>query len=146
MAVTSTDIQLDTIYRMLENGAADATANTLMTDMFSPTEIMDSMDRIYQKFLLDTGMIVKRVAISGVVGTGQYAMPIDAIRPRRVTWTDSAGATRTLTQVDTWELDHGASDWPSDSDTPLAWYENTLDQQQLGIAKTPSNDGGIGLL
>jgi hypothetical protein len=57
-----------------------------------------------------------------------------------------AGATHTLTEVDTWELDNGLHNWPTDRDIPIAWWETTLPQQQIGLAKAPSNDGVIGLL
>lgn len=145
MSVTDQYVENNVIYRLLENGDADANL-TLMTDQFTLTEIIDSMNRVQQAFLLETGMIVTRTTIAGVVGTGQYNLPTGSIRPHRVTWTDSLGQTATLTQVDTWELDQGASDWPSDQAKPDTWYENTLGQQRLGIAKTPNDVGQIGLL
>jgi len=145
MAVTSTDIQSSVIYRMLENGDANA-AGTLQTSMFSLTEIWDSMNRILQQFLLETGIVVTRTTIAGTAGTGLYALPVDSIRPRRVTWTDTTPSTQTLTQADTWELDHATAQWPSDSDGPLVWYENNLDQQEIGLANAPATNGIIGLL
>jgi hypothetical protein len=170
MAVTDTYVANDLIYRLLENGNADAAYPSLLSDMFTTTEIIDSMNRVQQNFLLDTGMILTRTTLTPVVGQRTYALPADSIRPRRVTWTEdeqtgslgfgmggfgsdgfggdivTAPVTRTLTQVDTWELDTGASDWPSDRDVPIAWYENNLPQQTIGIAKAPLNDGTIGLL
>jgi hypothetical protein len=144
--ITSTDVQSDCIYRMLENGAADS-AGTLLTNMFSLTEIWDSMNRIMQKFLLDTGITVTRTTIAGIAGQNTYALPVGSIRPRRITWTTPAPAvTSTLTQADTWELDHAQQLWPGDTATPLVWYENNLDQQQLGIALAPSTPGTIGVL
>lgn len=147
MSVTDTYVANDVVYKLLENGAADAVFPFVLTDMFSPTEIIDSMNRVQQEFLLETGMIVTRTTITPQVGKAKYDLPTDSIRPRRVTWTDvSDDLTRTLTQVDTWELDNGANDWPSDRDIPIAWWETTLPQQQIAVSKTPTNDGTIGLL
>jgi len=252
MSTTDQYVANNAVYRMLENGNADATFPTTLTSMFSSQEIVDSMNRVQQDFLLSTGMIVARTTIAGVAGIQQYALPTDSIRPRRITWTQTLTSfnappnylqasngtiwqilmtnggqlqtisvsssispniilltdsvlvqtwqltvltsgilqtvavppvaapltfltnspdgttwntgitngllvttvgipqgvtlTESLTQVDTWELDNGASTWPSDRDIPIAWYENTLAQQKIGLAKTPANNGTIGLL
>ena len=170
MSVLDTYVANDVIYKTLENGNADAAFPTLLTEMFTSTEIVDSMNRVQQDFLLETGMIVTRTTIAGIVGTPKYALPADSIRPRRITWTEpvttgslgfgqggfgsggfggdivTTNVTRVLTQVDTWELDNGASTWPADRDIPIAWYENNLVQQEIGIAKNPINAGTIGLL
>lgn len=143
MSVTDQYVENDVIYRVLENGAADANG-TLATDMFAISDIIDAMNRIQQRFLLETGMIVTRAGpIVGTVGNTTYPLPADSIRPRRVTWTDSvAGTVSTLTQLDTWELDNaGAGDWTSaPANPPIGWYENNLAQQELGI--TPPSAGG----
>src|SRR2546423_1292562 len=102
----------DVIYRLLENGNADAditAPSPLLTNMFSFQEIIDSMDRVQQGFLLETGLIVTRDTLVGQVGKPKYDLPEDSIRPRRVTWLDSSDLKiHVLTQVDTWELDNGA--------------------------------------
>lgn len=53
---------------------------------------------------------------------------------------------KALTQTDTWDLDNGANNWPSDRDIPIAWHETTQPQQMVGVGKMPLNDGTIGLL
>ncbi len=149
MSVTDTYVSNDVVYRVLENGNADAdfVASPLLTSMFSKQEIIDSMNRVQQAFLLETGVIVTLDTIPGQVGKPKYDLPEDSIRPRRVTWHDASDdKTRVLTQTDTWQLDTGAPNWPSDRDIPIAWWETTLPQQTLGVAKTPLNDGVIGLL
>ena len=57
-----------------------------------------------------------------------------------------SGPIKVLTQADTWELDKGYGNWQQDQDVPIAWWENTLDQQQIGVAKVPVRNGTIGLL
>ena len=146
MAVTDQDLEKDVIYRMLENGNANAAPPALLTNMFTITEILDSMNRVQQAFLLATGIIVTRTVIPAVAGTPKYAVPANSIRPRRLTWQDAGGNIKVLTQVDTWELDNGKPDWPSDQDVPISWWETTLGQQQVGIAPTPSQVGQINLL
>ena len=146
MSVLDTYVINDTIYRTLENGNADANL-TLLTDMFSVQEIVDSMNRIQQAFLLETGAIITRTTIVGQVGKPKYDLPVDSIRPRRLTWNDSSDLlTRVLTQTDTWDLDTGAGTWPADRDIPIAWWETTLPQQVVALARTPTNAGTIGLL
>lgn len=86
MSVTDTDAIKDLTYRLLENGNADATGAGLLTAMFSLPEIIDSMNRVQQDFLLETGMIVTRTTIVPAVGQSKYDLPADSIRPRRVTW------------------------------------------------------------
>ncbi|SRR6266568_2439873 len=147
MSVADTYVADDVIYRCLENGNADAAFPSLLTSMFGSQEILDSMNRVQQAFLLETGVIITRTTIVGQVGKPKYDLPNDSIRPRRVTWHDSSDdKIRVLTQTDTWQLDTGAPNWPSDRDIPIAWWETTLPQQTLGVAKTPLNDGVIGLL
>lgn len=87
LAVTDTYMLNDIIYRVLENGAADA-AGTLLTSMFSVQQIVDCMNRVQQDFLLQTGMVLTRTTIPGQVNVNQYPMPSNSIRPRRVTWQD----------------------------------------------------------
>jgi hypothetical protein len=79
----------ETIYRLLENGDADANfsaASPLLTNMTSKQELIDTMNRIQQQFMLATGMIVTRATISAVVGQAIYDLPVNNIRPRRITW------------------------------------------------------------
>jgi hypothetical protein len=86
MAVLDTDALKEITYKVLENGAADATGSGLLTSMFSIQEIIDSMNRVQQDFLLETGMIVTRTSITPAIGQSKYDLPSDSIRPRRVTW------------------------------------------------------------
>lgn len=146
MTVLNTEVANNVIYRVLENGDANAAFPTLLTTMFTPTEILDSMNRVQQAFLLATGMIVTRTTIAANAGTPKYQMPADSIRPRRLTWQDAGGSIKVLTQVDTWELDNGKPDWPSDAGVPFSWWETTLAQQQIAIAPTPNQIGQINLL
>lgn len=83
----------------------------------------------------NTTYAIQVASVSGAQGVIQVATPIAAI-----------GQIRCLTEVDTWELDNGMRNWPTDRDVPIAWWETTLPQQQIGLAKTPSNNGTIGLL
>jgi len=147
MSVLDTEVANNVIYRTLENGDADANFPTLLTSMFSPTEIVDSLNRVQQAFLLDTGMNTVRTTFPGNGGQSQYALPIDSTRPRRLTWQDASDAqVRALTQVETWELDQGASQWPSDAGIPIAWLEDDQPQQVVQVALTPTNPGIISLL
>lgn len=86
MSFLDTDGIRELTYKLLENGATDATGNSLLTSMFSIQEIVDSMNRVQQDFLLETGMIVTRTTITPAVGQSKYDLPSNSIRPRRVTW------------------------------------------------------------
>lgn len=86
MSVTDTYVANNVVYRVLENGNADANFPALLTPMFSAQEIIDAMNRIQQQFLLETGAIITRVTFPGVVGQPRYDLPTDSIRPRRVAW------------------------------------------------------------
>lgn len=85
MSVTDIDILNTVIYRLLENGDANANG-TCLTTMFSTQEIIDSMNRVQQQFLLETGLILTRTTIPANVGQAVYDLPADSIRPRRVAW------------------------------------------------------------
>ncbi len=151
MPVTDTDMIKDVTYRLLENGDADATGTSLLTDMFSITEIVDSMNRVQQKFMIDTGMILTRLGtpIPVTVGNGRYDLPTDNSAVVRVSLTNfeaTAEVTRALTPTDTWELDTAINLWPSGADTPITWWQTTLAQQRLGIAPIPNNVGELNLL
>jgi hypothetical protein len=147
MSVNDTEVANNTIYRLLENGNADASFPTLLTSQFTSTEIVDAMNRVQQKFLLDTGMHTTRTTFVQVAGTSQVSLPTDSIRPRRLTWTDTSdNLTRALTQVETWELDQGSLQWPSNAAIPIAWLEDDQTQQTLQLALTPINPGTVSLL
>jgi hypothetical protein len=147
MSVLDTEVANNVVYRVLENGAADAAFPTLLTTMFTSTEIVDSMNRVQQKFLLDTGMHTVRTTFAGLPAQSQYALPTDSTRPRRLTWQDASdGLVRALTQVETWELDQGYQQWPSDQQVPIAWLEDDQPQQVVQLAATPINPGVISLL
>ena len=88
MPITDSDAVKTLTYKLLENGAADATGTALLTNMFSITEIIDSLNRVQQDFLLETGITLTRTTFPGVVGQGRYDLPVDSIRPYRVTWSD----------------------------------------------------------
>lgn len=168
--VTDTELIKNAQYRLLENGNADANGTSLMTDMYSIQEIIDALNQRQQKFLLDTGMIGVRTTIPATQGVSVYDLPADNIMPRRVTWNNTGSITpggygvgqngfggygvggssmpgtgTVLTRVDSWELDNGQPDWASDDSPPIAWYDNNLGQQKIGITR-PSQTGVIGLL
>jgi len=151
VSVTDTDVIKDITYRVLENGDADATGTTLLTDMFTITGIVDSMNRVQQKFMIDTGMVLTRLgtSIPVTVGNGRYDLPTDNSAVVRVSYTDfqaTTEVTRALTPTDTWELDTAINLWPSGADTPITWWQTTLAQQRLGIAPIPNNVGELNLL
>lgn len=87
MAYNTTDAQQvdEIIYHSLENGNADA-AGTLITSMFTLQQILDALNDRQRRFLLDTGLIQKRVVIPGVPQQMTYDLPSDWIDTRRVTW------------------------------------------------------------
>jgi len=169
-SVTDVDLIKGAQYRLLENGNADADGVTLLTDMYTIEEMVDAIDQRQQKFLLDTGMIGARTTILATQGVTQYDLPEDNIMPRRVTWITSGASSGSgygdggngeggygvggsasgsnivvLTRVDSWELDNGQPDWASDDQPPIAWYDNILGQQKIGITR-PNQTGTIGLL
>ena len=93
--ITDVSIANDVIYRMLENGDTDADftlSSPLLTSMFTKQEILDSINRVQQKFLLETGMILTRTTLTAAGGQSRYDLTPttlngpDIIRPRRLTW------------------------------------------------------------
>ena len=87
MAVLDTELLNQAIYRLLENGNADANG-TVLTDMFTVAEIVDALNQRQQKFLQDTGMVGIRTTIPANQGQSVYDLPADSIMPRRLTWMD----------------------------------------------------------
>lgn len=147
MSVSDQYVLNDLTYKLLENGKTDAAFPVLLSAMFNPQELIDTLNRVQQNFLLQTGMVITRTPITAQVGKQLYDLPADSIRPRRLTWTGTDLQTRVLTQADTWELDNGdLSSWQQSRGTPIAWQENQLQQQQVGIAPLPNTNGSIGLL
>ena len=147
MSVTDTYVLNDLVYKMLENGKADAAFPSMVTAMFTPQELIDTLNRVQQDFMLTTGMVITRTPIAAQTGKALYDLPADSIRPRRLTWTGTDLQTRVLTQSDTWELDNGdLASWQQSRGVPIAWQENQLQQQQIGIAPLPNTNGSIGLL
>ena len=147
MPVTDQYVLNDTIYKLLENGKTNAAFPSLLTAMFTATQLLDTLNRVQNDFLLATGLIVTQDSLNPSVGSNIAALPATTIRPRRLTWTDASDdITRVLTEVDTWELDNDNAGWQQSWAIPIAWYENQLQQQQIAIAPPPVNNGTLGLL
>jgi len=69
-----------------------------------------------------------------------------ALKDTSSSTTSTTYVTRALTQVETWELDHGYQQWPADAAIPIAWLEDDQPQQVVELAATPINPGVISLL
>lgn len=147
MPVTDQYVLNDLVYKLLENGSANAAFPSLLTTMFDAPQLVNTLNRVQQDFMLATGMIITRTPIPAQTGKALYDLPVNSIRPRRLTWTGTDLMTRVLTQADTWELDNGdLTSWQQSRGVPIAWQENQLQQQQVGIAPLPNTSGSIGLL
>lgn len=140
--VTNTELVKDITYSLLENGNADATGTTLLTDMYGVQEILDVLDQKQQRFLLDTGCIVTRNTQVTAAAIGDYALPGTTIMVRRISWQDaSTNQIKTLSRADTWELDNGLANWPTTPGVPLAWWETVEPSLKVGIAPAPAGVG-----
>lgn len=87
--INDTYVANDIIYRLLENGDADANillGSPLLSNQFTIAEIIGCINRVQQQFSMETGLILTQATIPAAVGQATYDLPIDSIRPRRVSW------------------------------------------------------------
>lgn len=145
--VTDTDLLKLMQYMLMENkGDQNADGTTLITSMFTISQLVDALDQKQQRFLKDTGCVVTQAQQVASAGVAAYALPGTSIAVRRVSWQELDGTIKALTRSDTWELDNGDAAWPTASGTPIAWWETTLASLRIGIARAPSTPGQLNLL
>jgi hypothetical protein len=130
-------------YLLLEapNGS-DADGATLLTDMFSITEMIDILNQRQEKFIRDTACIQRRVSQPSVAGTARYLLPPDWIHTRRLSWQIAGGQTKALVRTDAYQLDHGLADWQQNLANPTVYNDGSdLPTLTVEIAKAPANNG-----
>lgn len=142
MAVTDTEVLNAVIYRVMENGAADANG-TLMTSMFSVPQIVDAMNQRQWKFLKDTGCIASRQALPSPAGQPTYGLTNDYIDTLRLAYKPNGGQYYSLQRVDSWEIDNGSPEWNYSTGDPSVWNESTQPTRTLNVAPLPSNTGTL---
>lgn len=144
--VTDTELLNRIIYHLLENGNADA-AGTLLTTMFTTTEIINAMNTRQQRFLKDTACIITRSAEAVVPQQPRYALPSDWIHTRRLTFQPVAGSITAMTRTDSYQLDMGLLDWQQNYDDPTVYNDGSdLPTLTVEIAKAPANAGTMTML
>lgn len=133
-------------YMLLENGAADADGSTLLTNMFSISEIVSYLNERQQKFLRDTACVWTRASEGTTPGVTRYALPTDWILTRRLTWAAVGGMMKSLPRVDAWQLDQGMTDWEQNQADPSVYNDGSdLPTLTVEIAKAPAQVGTMTL-
>lgn len=144
--VSDTELLNRIIYHLLENGNADANG-TLLTSMFTISEIVTTMNTRQQRFLKDTACILTRASQAVTPQVGRYALPPDWIYTRRITYQPFQGTITALTRTDAYALDHGLPDWQQNFDAPTTYNDGSdLPTLTIEIAKAPQNAGNMTLL
>lgn len=146
MSVTDQSLIKEAQYSLLENGDADANGTSMLTSMFTITQLIDALNQSQDRFLRDTGIVLAQSGFVASQGQGLYDLPTDCIAPRRVAWRGADGVVKALVRSDTWEQDHGLYTWPVAAQDPISWYENPLPNLRVGLAPPPSNAGQAELL
>lgn len=141
--MTDTEILKDVTYRVLENGAADATGTSLMTSMFSISQMLASMNQRQWRFLKESGCIVQFETIPAPASQQTYTMGNDYIATVRLSYAENDGNRYALQRVDSWEIDNGSPEWNYSAGDPVVWNESTLPTREFNIAPLPINSGSL---
>lgn len=141
--VTDLDLLKLLQYATLENGNADATG-TPTTSMFTQQEWLAALNQRHQQLLRDTACVLIRASESTTPGTPRYALPPDWIHTRRLSWQAQAAGSKAyaLVRSDAYQLDHGMSDWQSNTADPVAYNDGSdLPTLTVELGKAPVQSG-----
>lgn len=163
---TDADLIKEMQYSLLENGNADADGQTLLTAMFTMTQITAALNQIENQFLDESSTITTRTLLPSRVDKQLYDMPVDNIAPRRISRSNlnapygygipdygvgpyggvdsvasgQGGQTRSLIPMDTWEADYGMPTWQRSSGATLGYiWEGDVPNQTFQLVPA-SND------
>lgn len=147
--MTDTDMLNAMVYKVLENGNADANAvsQPLLTQMFTYDQMLAAINQRQWRFLKDTGCVVTRYVVNLPATTSRVTLPSDCIMVRRVTWKPVGGKAYSLPRADKMELDSGLSDWQSNPDQQPTAYNETLEPTlTIELGKNPPTGGTMTIL
>lgn len=146
---TLTDAYLlnDVIYKLLENGNADA-AGACAIGQFTTSEIIRAFSDRQRKFLRDTGLVMTRSTQATIAAQSRVQLPTQWVTTERLAWQDTTSGSPqvALERVDAYELDNGQSDWQYNAGTPTFYSEYPLPTLSVDIAPAPNDAGSLELL
>jgi hypothetical protein len=154
-SVTDQELMTAAVYRLLENGNADASPSTFLTDMYTPQQLLNALNNRQRQFLKDTTCILTRVTQDSTPQEPRYALPGNSIVTRRVCWqkapdqaTDpiTAYPKYSLFRTDTYALDSGMPSWSYDFADPTVFHESALPTLEIEIINAPIDVGTISLM
>jgi hypothetical protein len=150
-SVTDQEMMTTAVYRLLENGNADAAPVTFLTDMYTPQQLLNALNNRQRQFLKDTTCILTRVTQDSTPQVPRYALPGDSIVTRRVCWQKAPLDTTvypkySLFRTDTYALDSGMPSWSYDFSDPTVFHESALPTLELEIINAPIDVGTITLM
>ncbi len=145
-----TDIELINrlIYMLLENGDADANA-TFITTMFDLPTLVDSLNKTQQQFIKDTACIRIHAAQGSTPGQNRYKLPDSSDAPtcvliRRLTWQQNSQSIKAMCRMDSYQLDHGLSNWEANPGLPFAYNDGSnLPTLSFDLAPAPNQIGSM---
>ena len=110
---------------------------------FSDTHLLTIINQGQRDVINTTWAISKSTTITLVAGTQYYTLPTDILQIQRVTNEYANLPEVTLQQQDT---DNANTDWESDSDTPIYFFQNKARTTEVGIAPTPTAGGTLRII
>lgn len=142
--VTDTEIEQILLYHLLE----PPTIPYAGTEMFTQTDITDSMQRRRNQFLADTGIVVSQYSdvIPAVPSSGRVTLPETVIAVRRAVFKQVGGTYYQLYREDEMGITDYNSEWSYTAGTPYAISVTATPPLQVQLAPVPVDIGTLELL
>lgn len=141
---TVTDQQLESLlaYNLIEKQPSPP-GTWIGTDQFTITDLTNALQRRRDQFLVETGMVLSRSIVSGIIpGVGRVNLPDNIIDVRRLAWIDTLSGTWTPM----WKGDEFAKQtivpgWFTSPGTPTSFSVAVLPPVTLQLLPPPLNPG-----
>jgi hypothetical protein len=137
--LVDTDVLTEIQYHVVEPPDGGA---TMASGLWLPTEVLHLLNQRQRRFILDTGLVVRRAPIPTPANTSRLPLPQDWIVTRRATWTDPAGHISELPRSDSFHLDQALIYWPFlRMAKPSVYVEKELPLVEIQVSPTSYNAG-----
>lgn len=132
-------------YSLMEPQTVDYSVAWTGTEMFTFAEITDAIQKRADRFLQDTGILVRELSLIPVTaGDGLITVSgVASTNIRRVAWKSLENTFSNLWRVDEETLNRRLGDWNIDQGTPTAYSIIVSPDTQIQLAPVPIDDGNL---
>jgi len=114
--------------------------------LWTADEVRDRLNERQDQFLKRTGLLVGIATRPLNAGQHWFVLPSDWLSTLSAVWEGTDGVIRELIRSDSFEADHGLTDWTHTRDTPMLYMDEDSPLLTMQIAPPPQVSGRVQLL